>query len=127
MATSPMMGLTPHRAGQRRYATDSQRQPPLRPQFPRRNVRQVLTLIRQGPTAGQPESELVQGAHSLGAAGTKISRLRHTCVSLLLAEGAPPHVVQQIAGHTAIDVTIYAHASLDEKWKALTRLGEALI
>jgi integrase len=49
-------------------------------------------------------------------------------VSLLPAEGAQPHVVQQIAGHSAIDVTmtIYAHASLDEKRKALSRLGEAL-
>jgi len=41
---------------------------------------------------------------------------RYTCVSLLLADGAPPHVVQQIVGHSAIDVTmsIYAHASLDD-------------
>lgn len=51
--------------------------------------------------------------------------MRHTCVSLLLAEGAPPHVVQQIVGYSAIDVTmtIYAHASLDEKREALNRLG----
>jgi integrase len=57
-----------------------------------------------------------------------IVKSRHTCVSLLLAEGAPPHVVQQIVGHSAIDVTmtIYAHASLDEKRTALSRLGERL-
>jgi integrase len=49
-------------------------------------------------------------------------------MSLLLAEGAPPHVVQQIVGHAGIDVTmtIYAHASLDEKRTALSRLGERL-
>ena len=54
--------------------------------------------------------------------------MRHTCVSLLLAEGAPPHVVQPIVGHRAIDVTmtIYAHASLDEKRTALRRLGDRL-
>jgi hypothetical protein len=54
--------------------------------------------------------------------------MRHTCVSLLLAEGAPPHVVQQIVGHSAIDVTmtIYAHASLDEKRTALQRLVSVL-
>jgi hypothetical protein len=36
--------------------------------------------------------------------------------------------VQQIVGHSAIDVmmTIYAHASLDEKRTALSRLGERL-
>ena len=49
-------------------------------------------------------------------------------MSLLLAEGAPPHVVQQIVGHSAIDVTmnIYAHASLEEKRTALGRLGKRL-
>ena len=54
--------------------------------------------------------------------------LRHTCVSLLLAEGVPPHIVQQIAGHSTIGVTmtIYAHASLTEKRDAMKRLGERL-
>ncbi len=54
--------------------------------------------------------------------------LRHTCVSLLLDLGVPPHVVQEIVGHSAIDVTmtIYAHASLDEKRTAMRRLGERL-
>ena len=54
--------------------------------------------------------------------------LRHTCVSLLLEAGVPPHVVREIVGHSAIDVTmtIYAHASLDEKRRALDRLGDQL-
>jgi integrase len=64
----------------------------------------------------------------LGDPPPRFHDMRHTCVSLLLAEGAPPHVVQQIVGHSAIDVTmtIYAHASLDEKRTALGRLGERL-
>jgi integrase len=54
--------------------------------------------------------------------------LRHTCVTLLLDLGVPPHVVQQIAGHSDIGVTmkVYAHASLSEKKKALDGLGERL-
>ena len=54
--------------------------------------------------------------------------LRHTCVTLLLDLDVPPHVVREIVGHSAIEVTmtIYAHASLDEKRKALGKLGEAL-
>jgi integrase len=54
--------------------------------------------------------------------------MRHTCVSLLLAEGASSPVVQQIVGHSAIDrtMTIYAHSSLDEKRAALDRLGKRL-
>lgn len=54
--------------------------------------------------------------------------LRHTFVTLLLNEGVPPHIVQQIAGHSAIDVTmtIYAHTSLEEKRRALQLLGDRL-
>jgi len=65
------------------------------------------------------------------AAGLDTARfhdLRHTCVTLLLDLGAPPYVVQEIVGHSDIEVTmtIYAHVCLDEKRKALGKLGEAL-
>lgn len=51
--------------------------------------------------------------------------LRHTCVTLLLDQGVPPHVVRAIVGHSDIQVTmdICAHASLDEERQALRRLG----
>ncbi|RKN39524.1 site-specific integrase [Streptomyces hoynatensis] len=54
--------------------------------------------------------------------------LRHSCVTLLLDLGVPPHVVQQIAGHSGIEVTmkVYAHASLDEMRKGLDKLGSRL-
>jgi len=54
--------------------------------------------------------------------------LRHTCVTLLLDLNVPLHIVRDIVGHSAIEVTmtIYAHASLDEKRAALTKLGEHL-
>jgi integrase len=56
------------------------------------------------------------------------SRWAGACVTLLLDLGTPPHVVREIVGHSAIEVTmtIYAHVSLDEKRKALSKLGEAL-
>ncbi|MGW4440773.1 tyrosine-type recombinase/integrase [Streptomyces sp. NPDC004596] len=43
--------------------------------------------------------------------------LRHTCVTLLLGLGIPPHIVRDIVGHSALDVTmnIYAHADMTEK------------
>ncbi len=54
--------------------------------------------------------------------------MRHTCVSLLLDLGVPPHIVREIVGHSDIEVTmtIYAHAALDEKRAALRKLGDAL-
>ena len=63
-----------------------------------------------------------------GLGPTRFHDLRHTCVTLLLDLGTPPHVVQEIVGHSAIEVTmtIYAHVSLDEKRKALRKLGETL-
>ena len=40
--------------------------------------------------------------------------LRHTCLTLLLTLGTPPHITQAIAGHSHIDVTmmIYAHTGM---------------
>jgi integrase len=45
-----------------------------------------------------------------------------------LDQGTPPHVVQEIVGHSAIEITttIYAHVSLEEKREALRKLGEVL-
>ncbi len=63
-----------------------------------------------------------------GLGATRVHDLRHTCVTLLLDLGAPPHVVREIVGHSDIEVTmtIYAHVSLEEKRKALAKLGEVL-
>jgi integrase len=63
-----------------------------------------------------------------GLGQTRFHDLRHTCVTLLLDLGVPPHVVRDIVGHSDIEVTmtIYAHVSLDEKRKALRKLGDAL-
>ncbi|MGC5020934.1 site-specific integrase [Micromonospora sp. DT47] len=53
--------------------------------------------------------------------------LRHTCLTLLLSLGTPPHIAQAIAGHSHVDVTmmIYAHTGLTEQTEALRKLGEA--
>ena len=54
--------------------------------------------------------------------------LRHTCLTLL-EQHTPPHVVQQIAGHAALyaTMTIYAHASTEQRQSALDRLGAQLL
>jgi integrase len=51
----------------------------------------------------------------------RLHDLRHTGVSLLLDLGTPPHVVQAIARHAHVDITmaIYAHTNLDAMRQAL--------
>jgi integrase len=63
-----------------------------------------------------------------GLTGTRIHDMRHTRVSLLLHLGVAPDMVREIVGHSDLEVTmtIYAHTSLDEKRRALGKLGEAL-
>lgn len=65
---------------------------------------------------------------AIGAGATRFHDLRHSCVTLLLELGAPPHIVRDIVGHADIGVTmtIYAHASLEEKRAALKRLDDRL-
>ncbi len=47
----------------------------------------------------------------------RLHDLRHTCVSMLLALGEHPRVVMEIAGHSAIEMTmnIYGHVALDSQ------------
>jgi integrase len=51
----------------------------------------------------------------------RLHDFRHTVVSLLLQLKTPPHVVQRIARHADLDVTlgIYAHTDLDAMREAL--------
>jgi integrase len=63
-----------------------------------------------------------------GLEAVRFHDIRHTCVSLLLDLGVAPHIVRDIVGHSDIEVTmtIYAHAALGEKRRALGKLGDAL-
>jgi integrase len=86
----------------------------------------------KGSQDAQSKPSTVDGPIRCGwCSATRLSGthdLRHACVSLLLDLGVPPHVVKEIVGHSAIDVTmtIYAHASLDSKRAALKLLDERL-
>ena len=62
-----------------------------------------------------------------GLPSVRFHDLRHTCLTLLLSLGTPPHITQAIAGHSHVDVTmmIYAHTGMTEQTEALRKLGEA--
>ncbi|PZS39351.1 MAG: hypothetical protein DLM62_08745 [Pseudonocardiales bacterium] len=82
-------------------------------------------LVSCGPTTtwssqqasahpSSPEASTLTGkasGHRPGCQESGFHDLRHTVVSLLLELGTPPHVVQAIARHADLDVTmrIYAH------------------
>lgn len=65
---------------------------------------------------------------AIGHPETRFHDLRHSCVTLLLDVGVPPHIVSKIVGHsdTSVTMSIYAHASLDEQRAALDRLEDHL-
>jgi integrase len=85
-----------------------------------------VTVAHDFSTPSSPQAQN-PGEWPPGGA-TRLHDLRHTCVTLLLDQSTPPHVVQEIVGHSAIEITmtIYAHVSLEEKRKALRKLGEVL-
>jgi site-specific recombinase XerD len=88
-----------------------------------------LVFTTKAGSAIEPDNQaqLAQVEGFFATALAAVPCLRHAWVSLLLDAGASPHVVQQIVGHSAIDVTmtIYAHAYLEEQ-KALQTLGKRL-
>jgi integrase len=54
--------------------------------------------------------------------------LRHTCATLLLAKGVPPHVVQERLGHADIAITLglYSHVMPKQASDAARLLGDAI-
>jgi integrase len=64
-----------------------------------------------------------------GLPTVRLHDLRHTVVSLLMELGVPPHVVQAIARHSDVKITmkIYAHANLAAMREGLGRLDRKLL
>jgi integrase len=63
-----------------------------------------------------------------GVRRLRLHDLRHSCASILLAQGVPPRVVMEIVGHSIIDVTmnIYGHVMLDAQRDALRHIDNLL-
>jgi integrase len=78
-----------------------------------RNLNRHFAALRE--RAGLPE--------------VRLHDLRHTVVSLLMELGVPPHVVQAIARHSDVKITlkIYAHTNLDDMRSALGKLDGKLL
>jgi integrase len=62
------------------------------------------------------------------AGPVKLHTLRHTCASLLLAQGVHPRVVMETLGHSGIAITtdIYSHVLPQQQREAADVLASAL-
>ena len=95
------------------------------PSHPATGARAVAAGL--GLTIGTPMEPRNLNRHFEGLRVTaelpdvRLHDLRHTGVSLLLDLGTPPHVVQAIARHAHVDITmaIYANTNLDAMRQAL--------
>jgi integrase len=58
----------------------------------------------------------------------RLHDLRHTCASLLLAQGVPARVVMEILGHSGISITLntYSHVSPAIQQEALDKMNHLL-
>ncbi len=88
--------------------------------------RDVLGNPLQANNLGQREFARLLTAS--GVRRIKFHGMRHTCATLLLQAGVPPHVVQKRLGHKRIEMTlsIYAHALPSMQQDAAARLGAIL-
>jgi integrase len=92
-------------------------------------------LTRRRDTLGDPlqmnnlgQREFARLLKASGARRIKFHGLRHTCATLLLKAGVPPHVVQRRLGHKKIEITLntYAHALPSMQQDAAARLAAML-
>jgi integrase len=72
--------------------------------------------------------KFVRMCERAGVRRVRLHDLRHTCASMLLAQGVPPRVVMEVLGHSALEVTmtIYGHVMLDAQRAALAGMDELL-
>jgi integrase len=78
-----------------------------------------------GPTVTHRFQNLLQSA---GLPRMRFHDLRHTCATLLLAQGVHPRVVMEILGHSQIAITmnLYSHVIPAMQEEVATRLDEIL-
>lgn len=69
-----------------------------------------------------------ENSASYNLTGWTLHELRHSYLTELARQGAPPKVVQELAGHSNVSTTlnIYTHANLDDKRAAVDSFENAL-
>jgi integrase len=124
--TLPLLGLVADALAEHRKIQDAEREAAGSQWVATGHVFTTRTGTAIDPGNLRRAWEPIRDAAGLGS--VVFHGVRHTCVTLLLGLGVPPHVVRDIAGHSAIHVTmtIYAHTSMDDKRQAIKRLDQRL-
>ena len=67
-------------------------------------------------------------ARRAGVDDAAVHRLRHTCASLLLAQGVDPREIMETLGHSAYSITmdLYAHVMPQKQRETADRMNTAL-
>jgi integrase len=75
--------------------------------------------------AGRVNTKLEEMCDIAKVCRITVHGLRHTCATLMLAAGVPPHVVQRRLGHKRIEMTLnqYAHVLPSQQADAASRLA----
>lgn len=117
--------VTALRTTQRRTVTDAAVLP-LRQRGAGARDRLIVVDAAGEPLRPDRYSELFEKhARDAGLPLVRLHDLRHSALSLLLAQGVPVHVVAKIAGHDpSVTLRTYAHAQDAAMVDAVTRLGE---
>lgn len=120
LGAAAVAALTTRRAAQRRERVASGHWHP---------TDLVFTTLDGGPLRGDNVYRAFQEAlDRLGLPHVRFHDLRHTCASLLAAQGVPVEVVQQLLGHTSIRTTadVYVHPTPQAQRAAVERLDSLL-
>lgn len=82
-------------------------------------------VIRTAPEAIDRRWQRIQQRCVQLSRHYRLHDLRHTYVSRLLLAGAVPRVVQYVAGHSSLDITmrVYAHVTPDDARRELDRVA----
>jgi integrase len=89
----------------------------------------IFTTLEGRPLMGDNMGDAFQAdLRRAGLPHVRFHDLRHTCASLLAAQGVPIEVVQRLLGHTSIKTTadVYVHVTPDAQRDAVARLGALL-
>ena len=88
----------------------------------------LVVRKRSTTRAGRRASATVREPKEKRPAAITFHSLRHTCASMLFAQGVHPKIVQEMLGHSTVSITmdLYSHSTPSLQAAAVQRLDAIL-